>query len=31
MSTENPCFNLKRGVNGSHVPVDHIRLELDST
>jgi hypothetical protein len=30
MSTESPCFNLKRGVNGSHVPVDHLRLELDS-
>ena len=30
MSTENPCFNLKRGVNGSHVPADNLRLELDS-
>ena len=30
MSTENPCFNLKRGVNGSHVPADNLRLELDA-
>src|SRR5208283_2859540 len=29
MSTENPCFNLKRGVNGSHVPADNLRLELN--
>jgi hypothetical protein len=28
MSTENPCFNLKQGVNGSHVPADNLRLEL---
>ena len=30
MSTENICFNLKRGVNGSHVPADNLRLELNS-
>ena len=30
MSTEIPCFNLKRGVNGSHVPADNLRLELNS-
>jgi hypothetical protein len=29
MSNENPCFNLKRGVNGSHVPADNLRLELN--
>ena len=30
MSTENPCFNLKRGVNSSsHVPADNLRLELN--
>ena len=29
MSTENPCFNLKCGVNGSHVPADNLRLELN--
>ena len=29
MSTENPCFNIKRGVNSSPVPVDNLRLELD--
>ena len=29
MSTENICFNIKRGVNGSNVPADNLRLELD--
>jgi hypothetical protein len=29
MSTENICFNIKRGVNGSHVPADNLRLELN--
>jgi len=29
MSTENPCFNLKCGVNGSHVSADNLRLELN--
>jgi hypothetical protein len=29
MSTENICFNIKRGVNGSHVPSDNLRLELN--
>jgi hypothetical protein len=30
MSTESPCFNLKRGVNSSsHVPADNLRLELN--
>ena len=29
MSTENICFNFKRGVNGSPVPMEHLRLELN--
>ena len=30
MSTENPCFNLKRGVySSSQVPADNFRLELN--
>jgi hypothetical protein len=29
MSTENICFNFKRGVNGSPVPMDYLRLELN--
>ena len=29
MSTENSCFNIKRGVNGSPVPSDNLRLELN--
>ena len=29
MSTENICFNFKRGVNGSSVPMEHLRLELN--
>jgi len=30
MKTENPCFKRRTGVNGSPVPVDHLRLELNS-
>ena len=29
MSTENSCFSFKRGVNGSSVPMEHLRLELN--
>jgi len=29
MSTENSCFNFRRGVNGSSVPMEHLRLELN--
>jgi hypothetical protein len=30
MRNENPCFKQRTGVNGSFVPVDHLRLELNS-
>jgi hypothetical protein len=30
MRTENPCFKRRTGVNSSPVPVDHLRLELNS-
>ena len=30
MRTENPCFNLRIGVNSNPAPVDHLRLELNS-
>jgi len=30
MRNENPCFKIRRGVNSDPVPVDNLRLELDS-
>ena len=30
MRNENPCFKIRRGVNSDPVPVDYLRLELDS-
>ena len=30
MSTQNPCYQKRTGVNGSDVPIDNLRIELDS-
>ncbi len=30
MRTESPCFKVSRGVNGNSVPLDNLRLELDT-
>jgi hypothetical protein len=30
MRGENPCYQKRTGVNGSDVPADNLRLELDS-
>lgn len=30
MRTENPCFKRRTGVNSDPVPMDHLRLELNS-